>query len=65
MSDSNKENIFNSPMQLRKWAVELIDNLGSPVTQTGPNTEQVDKLLSTFVNDYNIQFEMQTKREEE
>ena len=53
MSD-NKENIFNSPMQLRKWAVELIDNLGSPVTQTGPNTEQVDKLLSTFVNEKEV-----------
>ncbi len=62
---SEEENIFSSPMQLRKWAVELIDNLGSPVTQTGPNTDEVDNLLSKFVTDYNIQFQMQTKREEE
>jgi|TARA_X000001382_G_C3174153_1_gene180525 hypothetical protein len=62
---SEEENIFSSPMQLRKWAVELIDNLGSPVTQTGPNTDKVDNLLSKFVTDYNIQFQMQTKREEE
>jgi len=59
------ENIFSSPMQLRKWAVNLIDQLGSPVTQTGPNTKEVDKLLSQFVSDYNYQFEQQKKREEE
>lgn len=52
-------------MQLRKWAVNLIDQLGSPVTQTGPNTKEVDKLLSQFVSDYNYQFEQQKKREEE
>ena len=45
------ENIFSSPMQLRKWAVNLIDQLGSPVTQTGPNTREVDRLLAVFVSD--------------
>lgn len=59
------ENIFSSPMQLRKWAVNLIDQLGSPVTQTGPNTREVDRLLAVFVSDYNYQFEQQKKREEE
>ena len=59
------ENIFSSPMQLRKWAVNLIDQLGSPVTQTGPNTKEVDRLLAQFVSDYNYQFEQQKKQEEE
>jgi len=62
---SKNENIFSSPMQLRKWAVNLIDQLGSPVTQTVPNTREVDRLLAQFVEDYNFQFELQKKREEE
>lgn len=60
-----QENIFNSPMQLRKWAVHLIEQLGNPLTKTGPNTTEVDKLLSQFVSDYNYQFEQQKLREEE
>ena len=62
---TNNENIFNSPMQLRKWALELIDQLGSPVTQTPANTDKVDMLLSQFVNDYNYQYYVQEKRDEE
>ena len=62
---TNNENIFNSPMQLRKWALELIDQLGSPVTQTPANTNKVDMLLSQFVNDYNYQYYVQEKRDEE
>tara|TARA_A100001391_G_C4970664_1_gene252554 strand:- start:609 stop:803 length:195 start_codon:yes stop_codon:yes gene_type:complete len=62
---TNNENIFNSPMQLRKWALALIDQLGSPVTQTPANTEKVDILLSQFVNDYNYQYYVQEKRDEE
>jgi len=52
-------------MQLRKWALALIDQLGSPVTQTPANTEKVDILLSQFVNDYNYQYYVQEKRDEE
>ena len=62
---TNNENIFNSPMQLHKWALELIDQLGSPVTQTPANTDKVDMLLSQFVNDYNYQYYVQEKRDEE
>lgn len=60
-----RPNVFESPMQLRNWAVKLIDQLGSPLTKTAPNTREVDKLLAQFVEDYNYQFELQQKKEEE
>lgn len=60
-----RPNIFESPMQLRSWAVKLIDQLGSPLTKTAPNTREVDKLLAQFVGDYNYQYELQGKKEEE
>lgn len=61
----DKPNIFESPMQLRNWAVKLIDQLGSPLNKTAPNTREVDKLLAQFVGDYNYQFDIQKKRDEE
>jgi|GEM_PF-7081825 len=60
-----RPNIFESPMQLRNWAVKLIDQLGSPLTKTAPNTREVDKLLAQFVGDYNYQYELQEIKEEE
>ena len=61
----DKSNIFESPMQLRNWAVKLIDQLGSPLNKTAPNTREVDKLLAQFVGDYNYQYDLQTEKEEE
>lgn len=60
-----EENVFSTPMQLRKWALTLIEQLGNPMTQQGPNTREVDRLLAQFVNDYNYQYTLQQKQEEE
>ena len=51
-------NIFNTPMDLRHWAVTLIGYLGNDKTKTLPNTEKVDKLINKFVIDYNYNFTM-------
>lgn len=51
-------NIFNTPMDLRHWAVTLIGYLGNDKTNTLPNTEKVDKLINKFVIDYNYNFTM-------
>jgi len=54
---SNDKNIFNSPMELRHWAVTLIGYLGDSRTNTLPNTEKVDELIASFVSDYNYFYE--------
>ena len=56
MSEENK-NIFNTPMDLRNWAVTLIGYLGDSRTNTLPNTEKVDELIANFVADYNYFYE--------
>ena len=61
-------NIFNSPMELRHWAVTLIGYLGDNKTNTLPNTEKVDGLIGQFVADYNFFYNQmieQQKLEEE
>ena len=67
MKEIKKEegNIFNTPMDLRNWAVTLIGYLGNSNTNTLPNTEKVDELIATFVNDYNYFYDLQVKGEEE
>ena len=60
-----EENVFSTPMQLRKWALNLIEQLGNPMTQKGPNTREIDRLLAQFVNDYNYQYTLQQEQEEE
>ena len=59
------ENIFNQPMLLRNWAVNLIGVLGNPALQQIPNIDKVDELITQFVNDYNTQWENQKNLEEE
>ncbi len=63
------KNIFNSPMELRHWAVTLIGYLGDNKTNTLPNTEKVDGLIGQFVADYNFFYnqmvEQQKAAEEE
>ena len=59
------ENIFNQPMLLRNWAVNLIGVLGNPALQQVPNIEKVDELITQFVSDYNTQWENQKELEEE
>ena len=51
-----KVNIFNSPMDLRDWAVTLIGYLGDNKRNILPNTEKVDGLIGQFVNDYNFYY---------
>tara|TARA_R100001463_G_scaffold49132_1_gene98739 strand:- start:6094 stop:6360 length:267 start_codon:yes stop_codon:yes gene_type:complete len=51
-------NIFNTPMDLRHWAVTLIGYLGDNKTNTLPNTMKVDELINKFVIDYNYNFTM-------
>jgi len=58
------ENIFNQPMLLRNWAVNLIGVLGNPTLQQIPNVEKVDQLITQFVSDYNSQWEEVQKEEE-
>jgi len=58
------ENIFNQPMLLRNWAVNLIGVLGNPTLQQIPNVEKVDQLITQFVNDYNTQWDEVQKEEE-
>jgi len=58
------ENIFNQPMLLRNWAVNLIGVLGNPTLQQVPNIEKVDQLITQFVNDYNTQWDEVQKEEE-
>ena len=59
MNEIKKEkgNIFNTPMDLRNWAVTLIGYLGNSNTNTLPNTEKVDELIANFVADYNYFYE--------
>ena len=60
------KNIFNSPMDLRHWAVTLIGYLGDSRTNTLPNTDKVDELIAKFVADYNYFYEkLHLQREEE
>jgi len=59
------ENIFNQPMLLRNWAVNLIGVLGNPTLQQIPNIEKVDELITQFVSDYNQQWEVQQEIGEE
>jgi len=59
------ENIFNQPMLLRNWAVNLIGVLGNPISKEVPNVDRVDELISQFVNDYNEQWDTENKGEEE
>ncbi len=67
MKEIKKENgnIFNTPMDLRNWAVTLIGYLGNNNTNTLPNTEKVDKLILKFVMDYNFYYEEMSSRNEE
>jgi Co/Zn/Cd efflux system component len=60
-----EENIFNQPMLLRNWAVNLIGVLGNPALQQIPNVEKVDELITQFVSDYNEQWEVQQEIGEE
>ena len=62
--EKNK-NIFNTPMDLRNWAVTLIGYLGDTRTNTLPNTEKVDELIASFVADYNYFYEKLYSSEEE
>jgi len=59
-----EENIFNQPMLLRNWAVNLIGVLGNPALQQIPNIDKVDELITQFVSDYNSQWEEVQKEEE-
>ena len=59
------KNIFNSPMDLRHWAVTLIGYLGNSNTNTLPNTEKVDNLILKFVMDYNFYYEKMSSQNEE
>tara|TARA_B100000519_G_C13935991_1_gene293751 strand:+ start:60 stop:323 length:264 start_codon:yes stop_codon:yes gene_type:complete len=64
--ENTPENIFNQPMLLRNWAVNLIGVLGNPTLQQVPNVEKVDELITQFVHDYNTQWEeVHQKNEEE
>ena len=54
---NEEENIFNSPMMLRNWAVNLIGYLGNASIQESPNTDKVDELIARFVYDYNFYYE--------
>ncbi len=68
MKEIKKEtgNIFNTPMDLRHWAVTLIGYLGNKNELSLPNTEKVDELIMKFVMDYNFYYEkMSNKNEEE
>lgn len=66
MTEEQKaENIFNQPMLLRNWAVNLIGVLGNPTLQQIPNVEKVDELITQFVSDYNEQWEVQQEIGEE
>ena len=62
--EQQAENIFNQPMLLRNWAVNLIGVLGNPTLQQIPNVEKVDQLITQFVNDYNTQWDEVQKEEE-
>ena len=62
--EQQAENIFNQPMLLRNWAVNLIGVLGNPTLQQVPNIEKVDQLITQFVNDYNTQWDEVQKEEE-
>ena len=57
-SKKQEGNIFNTPMNLRHWAVTLIGYLGDDKTNTLPNTIKVDELINKFVIDYNYNFTM-------
>tara|TARA_R100000458_G_C8276401_1_gene251726 strand:- start:3389 stop:3610 length:222 start_codon:yes stop_codon:yes gene_type:complete len=70
--DKGIENIFNSPMLLRNWAVNLISSLGNSAIQQKADTDKVDELIGQFVEDYNFHYEKlymnkenQEKNEEE
>jgi len=63
--EQQAENIFNQPMLLRNWAVNLIGVLGNPTLQQIPNIEKVDELITQFVSDYNQQWEVQQEIGEE
>jgi|TARA_R100000458_G_scaffold57036_1_gene62631 hypothetical protein len=67
MNEIKKEkgNIFNTPMDLRNWAVTLIGYLGNSNTNTLPNTEKVDNLILKFVMDYNFYYEKMSSQNEE
>ena len=59
------KNIFNTPMDLRHWAVTLIGYLGDSRTNTLPNTEKIDELIAKFVGDYNFYYEQAHLKGEE
>jgi hypothetical protein len=50
-------NIFNSPMDMRDWAVKLIGYLGRADNLELPNMMKVQKLVEQFVNDYNYYYQ--------
>ena len=52
-----KKNIFENPALLKSWAMDVVENCGSAITQAPPNMENLDKLITEFVTDYNKQME--------
>ena len=56
--ETQEGNIFNSPMDLRHWAITLIGHLGeSKNNDIPPNADEIDKLISQFVFCYNYYYE--------
>lgn len=56
-------NIFSTPQRLKKWALDLSDECGSVLTNTPPNIRNIDKLVETFVKDYNYSMEKINKEQ--
>jgi len=52
-----KKNIFENPNLLKSWAMDVVENCGSVITNTPPHMENLDKLITEFVSDYNKQME--------
>ena len=55
--EHKKENIFNTPMILRNWAVNLIGSLGNAAIQQPADSDKADELIQQFVEDYNYHYE--------
>jgi len=58
-------NIFYSPQELKKWAMELSDACGSIITNKKPNISKIDALVDKFVVNYNQNMEIANAAKEE
>ena len=58
-------NIFYSPQELKKWAMELLEACGSIVINKKPNMSKIDALVQKFLMDFQTNMEIANAAKEE